>query len=164
MDLPRTPYYPDRRRWTRRGAARPIVEIPLPRSRILGLPFYSSFHLAAGALYRTMATALMRQPHVVYLVHLVEFVDLSDGLPAALRVHPGVRTAAAVKTRALEATIEMLKKRYRVVTTADVARAFREAGQAAAPERKRSTVNDTDIGPTLTQEIPGMGRAARTME
>lgn len=146
MGLPRSPYYPDRRRWTRRGPARPIVEIPLPRTRILGLPFYSTFHLAAGALYRTMATALMRQPHVVYLVHLIEFVDLSDGLPAALRVHPSINAASARKVRALEATIGRLERRYHIATGAEVVRAFRNAkkeGESIGREgRTRAVIGD----------------------
>jgi peptidoglycan-N-acetylglucosamine deacetylase len=129
VGLPRAPYYPARRRWTRKGPARPIVEIPLPRTRILGLPFYSTFHLAAGAPYRAMATALVRQPHVVYLVHLVEFVDLSDGLPPALRVHPSISTATAAKVRALEATIGRLERRYHIATGDEVVRAFRNANR-----------------------------------
>jgi hypothetical protein len=164
MSLPRAPYHPARRRWTHKGRIRPIVEIPLPRTRILGLPFYSTFHLAAGRLYRAMATALMRQPHVVYLVHLVEFVDLGDGVPTALRVHPGVSTAAAVKMHALAATIETLKKRYRVVTSADVVRMDREAGEAAAHAPTRRAVNGTEIGHAATQEATGMGRAPRSID
>jgi peptidoglycan-N-acetylglucosamine deacetylase len=164
MGLPRAPYHPARRRWTRRGPARPIVEIPLPRTRILGLPFYSTFHLAAGALYRAMATALMRQPHVVYLVHLVEFVDLGDGLPAALAVHPGLSTATTVKMQALEATIATLKKRYRVITSAEIVRTLRAAGEAAAHGATRGAVSDTDTEHAWTRKFSGMGRAPRGIE
>jgi peptidoglycan-N-acetylglucosamine deacetylase len=129
IGFPRGLYYPARDRWTRKGPARSIVEMPLPRTRILNLPFYSNFHLAAGALYRAAATALMSQPHVVYLVHLVEFVDLTDGVPAALCVHPSVSTAIAVKVSALEATIERLAQRYQIVSSAEVVRAFRHADE-----------------------------------
>jgi hypothetical protein len=55
----------------------------------------------------------------------VEFTDLSDGLPAALRVHPNVTTEAAVKVRALADTIRRIMRRYQIVTSAAAARAFK---------------------------------------
>lgn len=125
MGLSRSIYYPEKATWTRQGPARSIVEIPLPRTRVFNLPFYSNFHLATGALYRAMAVALMNQPYFVYLVHLVEFTDLSDGLPARLRVHPNVTTEAAVKVRALADTIRRIMRRYQIITSAEAARAFK---------------------------------------
>jgi hypothetical protein len=125
MGLSRAIYYPSKERWTREGPARPIVEVPLPRTRIFNLPFYSNFHLATGALYRAMSVALMNEPYFVYLVHLVEFTDLSDGLPARLRVHPNVRTKAAVKVQALKGTILNIMRRYRIVKSAEAVRAFK---------------------------------------
>src|SRR6267143_2243375 len=123
--LSRSIYYPAKAAWTRKGPARSIVEIPLPRTRVFNLPFYSNFHLATGALYRAMAVALMNQPYFVYLVHLVEFTDLSDGLPARLRVHPNVTTEAGVKVRALDETLRRIVRRYQIVTSAEAARAFK---------------------------------------
>jgi peptidoglycan/xylan/chitin deacetylase (PgdA/CDA1 family) len=129
MSLPRHIYYPANGAWTKPGPARPLVEIPLPRTRLANLPFYSNFHLATGALYRAMAVARMNEPYFVYLVHLVEFTDLSDGLPAPLGVHPNVRTAAAVKIRTLADTIGRITARYRIVRSADAVRDFK-AGTA----------------------------------
>ena len=127
MGLSRSPYYPSSGKWTRKGPARSIVELPLARTRILNLPFYNNFHLANGALYRAMSVALMNEPYFVYLVHLVEFTDLSDGLPAQLGVHPNVKTDACVKVTALKNTIRQIMRRYQIVGTAEVVRAFKAA-------------------------------------
>jgi len=137
--LPRHIYYPSKATWTKPGPARPLVEIPLPRTRRANLPFYSNFHLATGALYRAMAVGRMNQPYFVYLVHLVEFTDLSDGLPAELGVHPNVRTAATVKIRALAETIGRITARYRIVTSSDAVRDFK-AGAAGATRHAVGTV------------------------
>jgi len=125
MGLSRGMYYPSKEKWTRKGPARPIVEVPLPRTRIFNLPFYSNFHLATGALYRTISAALMNEPYFVYLVHLVEFTDLTDGLPAQLRVHPNVRTEAAIKVRVLRDMILQIMRRYQIVTSMQAVRAFK---------------------------------------
>ena len=131
--LPRDIYYPEREDWTREGEPRPLVEVPLPRTRLFGLPFYSNFHLATGGLYRALSVALMSQPHLVYLIHLVEFTDLSDGLPTQLGVHPNARTETAVKLHALRSTILSIMTRYRIVTSAQAVRDFKAAGRGRAP-------------------------------
>src|SRR5712691_5578493 len=125
MGLSRSPYYPSSGKWTRKGPARPIVELPLARTRILNLPFYNNFHLATGALYRAISVALMNEPYFVYLVHLVEFTDLSDGLPAQLGVHPNVKTEAAIKVRVLRDMILQIMRRYQIVTSMQAVRAFK---------------------------------------
>jgi hypothetical protein len=125
IGLPWSMYYPERSCWTRPGPRRSIVEIPLPRTRLLGLPFYNNFHLATPALYRRMATDLMHQPSFVYLVHLVEFTDLTDGLPARLRVHPNIAMDAGAKMRALADTLGRLMRRYRIITSAEAVREFK---------------------------------------
>src|SRR5438105_1248929 len=75
--LSRSIYYPAKAAWTRKGPARSIVEIPLPRTRVLSLPFYSNFHLAAGALYR--ATVVQEgtrgQAHGVFVSRVEESMD-----------------------------------------------------------------------------------------
>ena len=128
IGLPRDIYYPGREDWTRKGEPRALVEVPLPRTRMLSLPFYSNFHLATGSLYRALSVALMNQPYFVYLVHLVEFTDLSDGLPPQLRAHPNVRTETAVKLNALRDTILSIMKRYRIVTSAQAVGDFKTGG------------------------------------
>ncbi len=112
--IPREPYFPSREDW-RVPARAPssLLEIPLPRSPHFHLPFYNNFHLQAGPLARRFSVGGMREPTLVYLIHLIELVDESDGVPRALRVHPTVRMSWQKKVLALEGTLDQLCKTYR---------------------------------------------------
>lgn len=112
LGVPRDPYYPGKDDWRRPGKNEGLLEIPLARSTCFGLPFYNNFHLMAGSAYRSMSLFWMNQPVLVYLIHLIEFVDLTDGIPGELRVHPNVKTLASKKIAFLEQTIRLLLKKY----------------------------------------------------
>ncbi len=119
ISIPREPYWPSAENWMRPGPRRAILELPLPRSSLLHVPFYFNFHLQTGAFFRKMALGLMQEPFVAYLFHGIEFVDLQDGLPNALRVHPGVAVPVKQKLAAMREIILTFKKRYRIPRTLD---------------------------------------------
>ncbi len=110
--LPNSPYYPSRDKWQSRGPRRNLIEIPLARTRILNLPFYSNFHLMLGDLPRRLSIGLMRQRYFVYTFHLVEFVDFNDRIPKELMPHPNIRTSAIEKLDRIKDTIKRITKRY----------------------------------------------------
>ena len=120
LRVPTEFYFPDRSDWRTRGADfGGIMEIPIPRSSWLNLPFYNNFHLLVGGFYRDVSVLLMRQSTVVYLMHLIEFVDLEDGIPRELRIHPNVSTPVGKKMEFLECTLRLLKAKYKTARSDD---------------------------------------------
>jgi peptidoglycan/xylan/chitin deacetylase (PgdA/CDA1 family) len=116
--LPHEPYFPHPDDWRKSGGARSFVEIPLPRTRMLQLPFYSNLHLLLPTRCRGVLTALVSRRYLVYLIHAIEFVDLGDrDVPAELAIHPNVRTATTQKLSGLEELITALSRRYRCTRT-----------------------------------------------
>ena len=66
----------------------------------------------AGSAYRRLSFSLMNQTQIVYLIHLIEFVDLTDGVPFALKVHPNLQKPASAKIAFLEETMRILNEKY----------------------------------------------------
>lgn len=117
---PREPYYPNADDCLRESAAAEgPLEIPLPTTSWLRLPFYNNFHLTAGDAYRRFAVRRMRTKTLPYLFHLIEFADFSDGLPEALGVHPNVRLSVEEKLRRMRDSVTILLENYTVVKTVD---------------------------------------------
>jgi hypothetical protein len=94
------------------------------------LPFYNNFLLSLGAPASRYLVSCARQRHLVYLFHLIEFVDLSDGLPSELRRHPNVRTKVTDKIRLMKETLSLLARRYEIQQTRDFVTAIRKGGVA----------------------------------
>jgi hypothetical protein len=69
----------------------------------------------------------MNHNQIVYLMHLIEFVDLSDGLPAELAIHPNVNKSWPAKRDFLTGTVDRILKKYEPVKTIDMARHYAEA-------------------------------------
>jgi peptidoglycan/xylan/chitin deacetylase (PgdA/CDA1 family) len=128
--IPQAPYYPSRGNWTERGPERALLELPLPRVGPGGLPFYNNFLLTVGAAASRYLVSCARQQHLVYLFHLIEFVDLSDGLPSELRRHPNVQTSVNTKIRLMKETLSLLAGRYEIQPTRDVVSRIRKDGVA----------------------------------
>jgi peptidoglycan/xylan/chitin deacetylase (PgdA/CDA1 family) len=129
---PRRPYFPSRENWIDAGPPRAILELPLPRVGACGWPFYNNFLLSVGPGWARRLVAQARQRHLVYLFHLIEFVDLSDGLPDAIRRHPNVQVSVRDKIQRMNAIVSQLRQRYEVQRTTDFVAGIR-AG-ARAPE------------------------------
>ena len=123
--IPEDLYFPSAENWTQKSLEeRGILEIPIPRTSFLKLPFYSNFHLMAGSFYRKIAFTGMNRPNIVYLIHLIEFVDLEDGIPKNLGVHTNLKTAAVHKIEFLRQSIRMLSEKYTFVRSDKFAQSF----------------------------------------
>jgi hypothetical protein len=104
---------------------RRILELPLPRVSPLGLPFYNNFLLSVGETGSRYLVASANQPYLVYLFHLIEFVDMSDGMPSELRRHPNIHITVSDKIRRMKRTLSLLARRYEIRRTADFVAAIR---------------------------------------
>lgn len=124
--IPRRPYFPDAGNWQVEGSDRALLEIPLPRSPFFLTPFHNNFHLKLPDALRVLDVRFARENCLVYLFHLIEFCDLSDGVPQALRIHPNLSTPVAVKTARMRDTLRRLRGRYRVERTDRFAEGYRE--------------------------------------
>ena len=142
--IPRQPYYPSSQDCMREGeSVRGILEIPVPRTRLLNFPFYANFHLSAGDLYSKVAIALMRQPYVVYLFHLIEFVDLADGIPGELSVHPNLSTPFERKLATMEKAIQAILQNYQSVLSSDFAQEFSQTLSVFDPPQLKAKAAQT---------------------
>jgi len=119
-------YYPDRENWLQPSSKRSIVEIPLPRTPLLALPFYNNFNLFAPSVFSSVVSKSINKPVLVYLFHIVEFMDLSDLIPDELKVHPNLKTPLSKKIRKSENIMINLLKRYDLMKTRDFVRQFKE--------------------------------------
>lgn len=115
--LPRYPYFPSPHKWLKETGYRKIAEVPLPRTRICNLPFYGNFHLMMPPLYVNSALNKMDCGYFVYLFHIIEFVDMSDGIPKELCRHPNVDTAFEKKLKFFESLVKRILKKYSCVRT-----------------------------------------------
>jgi peptidoglycan/xylan/chitin deacetylase (PgdA/CDA1 family) len=115
--LPVLPYYPSKENWQLATRYREIVEVPLPRTKLFRMPFYSNFHLLTPISYRFTSIKHMKLNFFVYLMHLIEFVDLTDNIPPSLYRHPNLRTAIAKKMHILKSLILGITERYQSIRT-----------------------------------------------
>jgi peptidoglycan-N-acetylglucosamine deacetylase len=117
--LPKRPYIPSYTDWLKTSKDRNIMELPLPRTSLFGLPFYHNFNLWAPAIFADTTSRWMSTPCLVYLFHIIEFMDLTDDIPGELAAHPNLKTKVSDKIKASDKIISNLLKRYSHVTTAD---------------------------------------------
>ncbi len=126
--IPKAPYFPDANNWrVPQQSPRKILEIPITRSTRWSLPFYNNFHLSAGPIYRNCSFSWMGHGQIVYLMHLIEFVDMTDGLPDRLAVHPNVKKPWRSKCDFLGETLDRIMEKYEPVKTLDYVRHYHEA-------------------------------------
>jgi len=119
-------YYPDKDNWLKPSSLRSILEIPLPRTPLFALPFYNNFNLFAPSIFSTVVSRTINKPVLVYLFHIVEFMDLTDLIPAELKVHPNLKIPLSKKLKKSENIITNLLKRYEPTKTRDFVRSFKE--------------------------------------
>jgi len=115
--MPHIPYFPSREDCFIPASLRNIVEIPVPRTKILNLPFYNNFHLFTNSLYRKAALVNFKRPYFIYLFHLIEFVDLDDDVPAELLPHPNLKMPRQKKINIMRKSIEVIKNTYKTIRT-----------------------------------------------
>lgn len=117
--LPRMPYFPSQEDWTETADSsnRSILEIPLPRTPKLSLPFYHSFNLWIPESLALASASSVDDDVLVYLFHLVEFADPADLLPQGVLNHPNVKTPYSSKHKRTKKIFERLFERYEVAST-----------------------------------------------
>jgi hypothetical protein len=65
-----------------------------------------------------MAINSITNDRIVYLFHLIEFVDIyDDGVPSELHVHPSINMRIEKKIKLIEDTLKLILKRYAIVRT-----------------------------------------------
>lgn len=131
LRAPRRPYQPSLSAPYERGAA-PLWELPIavtPKARV---PFIGTFVTSAPApLVDSARRALSAEPFVNFELHALDFVDVSDGAPAALaRQQRDLLVPFAEKRRRLLPVFRWLAQEYRACTLADVAARLGPPGSA----------------------------------
>ncbi len=138
--LSRTPYYPNKKNLYATGNPRKLIEIPLPRT-VLGLPFYSNFHLTTPPLIRNYFTRYRHPRFLTYLFHLIEFVDQTDNIPSQLLRHPNLKTPIKIKMKVLKKIILALANDYQTIrsdqlcASINIAKSCRTGDHALAVDR-----------------------------
>ncbi len=124
LGAPRRPYRPGRR-WYQRGE-RPFVELPVQVTPFLGLPFFgTSIGLGGPAVARALARQCAGEPLVDLELHLIDFLDASDGLEGLLGHQPELRVPLARRLDALGAALdELARAGYAFVLLAEAAGRF----------------------------------------
>jgi peptidoglycan/xylan/chitin deacetylase (PgdA/CDA1 family) len=119
--LGQKPYSPDFFDWQKKSKDnRDFWELPLPRTGILGLPFYNNFNLWTPPIYADFVSKSIKKPYLIYLFHIIEFMDLNDNIPEELVIHPNLKTPVAKKISRSEHIIINLLKRYELIKTEDL--------------------------------------------
>lgn len=111
ISVPRDAYFIGDEDWKKpniMGEKEKLVELPVATTNALRLPFYSNFHHAIGTFPSCFSARSINSDCLVYLLHLVEFVDFNDGLPEGLKKHSGFMKPVKQK----QDTIEMVLKKF----------------------------------------------------
>ena len=130
--LPSEPYFPSLNGWTRAGDAatsRSILELPLPRTPRLSLPFYHNFNLWAPEPLVLASASSVNSDCLVYLFHLIEFSDPADGLPNGILRHPNSTKPYSEKLRKTNRIFERLARNYASVSTRQTVREWGHPSQ-----------------------------------
>ena len=117
--VPHEPYIPSKSNWTIKSSNKSekyIIEIPLPRTQIFNLPIYNNFLLSMRNLY-PLILFLMNQSYFVYLLHIIEFVDLEDKVPTELSAHPNIKIPVKKKIEYLKKILNNIMTKHTIVRT-----------------------------------------------
>jgi len=115
--LKQYPYSPSESDWLQHDSCSHFLELPFPRTNVFGLPFYNNFNLWAPTIYSDYISKNIKKPYMMYLFHLIEFMDLSDGIPSELAIHPNVKTSASIKIQKSGKLLSNLAQRYKHLST-----------------------------------------------
>jgi peptidoglycan-N-acetylglucosamine deacetylase len=116
--IPHEPYPTDLNDWLKKNlSSKEFWEIPLPRTKFSGLPFYNNINLWAPEFYSYLISKFIKRKHMVYLFHAIEFIDLSDSIPVELSIHPNIKIPVSKKMERSGKIINKLLERYNPVST-----------------------------------------------
>ena len=119
--IPQKPYFPNSENWLKPDdKIQSLLELPLPRTKIIGMPFYNNFNLLTPKVYTRLVTRKIKKPCLVYLLHIIEFMDLSDNIPGELIVHPNLKIPVSKKIDYTREIISTLCNRYELTKTSDL--------------------------------------------
>ncbi|MDD5570128.1 MAG: polysaccharide deacetylase family protein [Bacteroidales bacterium] len=117
------PYIPSENNWLIPDTkSRQFLELPFPRTNVLGLPFYNCFNLWAPSIYTNYISKKTNKPYMMYLFHIIEFMDSSDGIPEELGVHPNIKTPVKDKIQKSERILSDLFECYELTRARDFVR------------------------------------------
>lgn len=112
------PYYPDADNWLIQSRTeRKLLELPLPRTNIFCLPFYNNFNLWAPSFYSNFISKHIKKENIVYLFHIIEFMDMTDCIPEELAVHPNIKIPVKIKMEKSGKLFSNLAERYEPTST-----------------------------------------------
>jgi len=118
MKLPHNKYVPCRDNWLiKTKVKRDFNELTLPRTSLLGLPFYNNFNLWAPFIYSKIVSKSIKRDNIVYLFHIIEFMDMSDDIPKELIIHPNLKIDTYKKMNRAQIILTNLMKRYEFIET-----------------------------------------------
>jgi peptidoglycan/xylan/chitin deacetylase (PgdA/CDA1 family) len=113
-----SPYFPHSNNWLIHSEkARNLLELPLPRTNLFGLPFYNNFNLWAPSFYSYYISKNIRKDNIVYLFHIIEFMDLTDNIPKELAVHPNIKIPVKAKMKKSGKLLANLLEHYEATST-----------------------------------------------
>ena len=116
--LKQKPYFPDLNNWLIDSKQkRSIIECPLPKTNFFSLPFYNNFNLWLPFFYSRTISKLIRKEHMIYLFHIIEFMDMTDDIPKELGIHPNIKKSHFHKIRQSGKIVENLIKRYQPISS-----------------------------------------------
>ena len=101
-----------------------FLELPFPRTNMLGLPFYNNFNLWTPSFYSDYISKKINKPYIMYLFHIIEFVDLSDAIPKELIAHPNVKSSVKEKLQKSEKIMSNLSNKYELTSTREYVKAL----------------------------------------
>jgi peptidoglycan/xylan/chitin deacetylase (PgdA/CDA1 family) len=111
--LKQYPYSPSLKNWLiPEVGSRKFIELPFSRTNVLSLPFYNNFNLWTPSIYSNYISKKIDKPYIMYLFHIIEFMDLSDGVPKELAVHPNIKTPVKNKLQNSERILSNLARQY----------------------------------------------------
>ncbi|MCX8489592.1 MAG: polysaccharide deacetylase family protein [Cyclobacteriaceae bacterium] len=125
-DLPKFPYWPDQSNWLKASWTRSLIELPLPRTPFFQLPFYHNFNLWAPSVYSDLISKSIQRPYMVYLFHIIEFMDMQDSIPKELAVHPNLSRSVKTKLTQSKSIVNNLRKHYSFRKTQDFCSEFKK--------------------------------------
>ena len=119
------PYIPSSSNWlVHSEKTRNFLELPLPRTNIFGFPFYNNFNLWAPSFYSNYISKHLRKDNIVYLFHIIEFMDMTDFIPKELAVHPNTKIPVKEKIHISGKLLSNLTERYEPICTRNFVSSF----------------------------------------
>jgi len=124
---PGYPYFPHKKCLWRKAAERSIIEIPTTMTPIIKIPFYSTISILTGPIFFKFCLNLLQKRPCNFVFHAIDLMEPEELDPKVLR-HPGASLPLSEKWKLCVFFIKELKAKYRLVTSADLAKVMTTRG------------------------------------